>query len=113
MREGEKIREILAALPSNQRLFRINAGLGWVGKIVRHEGNILILKNPRPLRAAPAGWPDLAGWSSIKITEEMVGQNMAVFTGKEVKLTGKLSKEQKAFGKVLTGQGGFFEVVKE
>jgi len=113
MREGEKIREILACLSPAKRLFRINAGMGWVGKIVRREGNILILKDPRPLHAAPKGWPDLSGWESITVTPEMVGQKIAVFTGIEVKVTGNLRPEQANFKKILEDQGGIFEVVRD
>lgn len=108
--ERQKINEILRDLPVNKRLFRINAGQGWQGKIVKHTGQILILKDPRPLHAAPTGWPDLCGWETIEITPEMVGQKIAVFVGEEIKITGRLSRAQGAFRDIITRMGGIFRV---
>jgi len=112
MREGDKIREILAAVPPDQRLFRINSGMGWAGKVLRREPSLIVLETPRPLHAAPEGWPDICGWTTIEITPEMVGQRIAVFTGMEVKVSGNLSKAQKAFGGLLERMGGYFNVIR-
>ena len=112
MRESERIRQILAALPPEQRLFRINSGMGWAGKVIRRDPNILILDKPRPLHAAPEGWPDLCGWTEIEITPDMVGSKIAVFTGVEVKVTGKLRKSQAAFRDIIERMGGIFRVEK-
>jgi len=111
-KERDIIQDRLLNLKENERLFRINAGMGWVGKIVKHTGNMLILKNPRPLRAAPTGWPDLCGWTEIEITSDMVGQRMAIFTGEEVKATGKLSAKQNKFKEIILRMGGYFRVLK-
>ena len=106
--------EILANLPPNKRLFKINAGMGWVGKIVKHTGDTIILKNPRPLHAAPTGWFDLSGWRSIEITPDMVGKKIAVFCGVEVKAgSDRLSKAQKSLGRILEKMGGEYEIVKD
>jgi len=113
MREGQKIREILKDLPSDTRLFRINAGVGWQGETVRREGNILILKNPRPLRAAPKGWSDLVGWRAVEITNEMVGMTIAQVVAKEIKMSGKVDPAQQAFGDLVVSMGGIFEVVRQ
>ena len=110
MRESERIREILAALSPEERLFRINSGMGWAGKIVRHEPGMIILKNPRPFHGAPEGFPDMCGWTVKEITPDMVGQHIAVFTAVEVKVTGKLTKAQEAFKRVLETMGGVFRV---
>jgi hypothetical protein len=112
VKESNKIREILEALPPEKRLFRINSGMGWTGKVIRNDGKVLVMENPRPLRAAPQGWPDLAGWTMIEITPDMIGQKIAVFTAEEVKITGRLSKAQAAFKKILESMGGIFKVVK-
>ena len=114
---GSKARKIqteyLQSLPDNKRLFAINAGLGWQGKVVKHTGDILILKNPRPLHAAPTGWPDLCGWETVKITRDMIGQKIAVFCGEEIKAgNDKLTKGQKTFGDLLKKMGGFFKVIR-
>ncbi|MCK5603589.1 hypothetical protein KAR91_17015 [Candidatus Pacearchaeota archaeon] len=110
MKEGDKIKEILGSLPPNKRLFRINAGLGWTGRVQRQVKNMLILLDPRPLKAAPKGWPDLCGWETVEITPEMVGKKIAVFVFEEVKVTGKLTREQALFKRVLEKMGGIFRI---
>lgn len=110
MKESDRIREILASLPPEQRLFRINSGMGWAGKVIRRTPDMIVLENPRPLHAAPDGWPDLCGWTEVEITPDMVGRKMAVFIGVEVKVTGRLSKAQKAFRDILGAMGGGFRV---
>ena len=112
MKESERIREILAGLTPDQRLFRVNSGMGWAGKLVSRTPDILVLHKPRPLHAAPEGWPDLCGWTEVEITPDMVGQRVAVFTGVEVKVTGKLSKSQAKFRDIITRMGGIFRVEK-
>jgi hypothetical protein len=110
VREGAKIKEILHDLPANKRLFRINSGLGWVGRVVKRIGDKMILQNPRPLKAAEKGWLDLCGWETVEITPDMVGQKIAVFVFEEVKMTGDLTKEQRKFRDVLTRMGGIFRI---
>ena len=112
MKESERIREILADLPADQRLFRINSGMGWAGKVISRDPNILVLNKPRPLHAAPEGWPDLCGWTQVEITQDMVGSRVAVFTAVEVKVTGKLRKSQAKFRDIITRMGGLFRVEK-
>lgn len=112
MSEQDRIRDILANLPPEKRLFRINSGMGWAGEVVRRTPDCIILKNPRPLHAAPEGWPDLCGWTMTEITLDMVGQRVAIFTGEEVKVTGRLSKKQRAFQRIIESMGGIFKVVR-
>jgi hypothetical protein len=71
--EREIINERLKNLKPNERLFRINCGMGWIGETVKHTDNMIILKNPRPLHAAPEGWGDLAGWTENKIAAPCCG----------------------------------------
>ena len=112
---GQKERNIinlrLSTLDADTRLFRINSGMGWAGKAVR-KGDIVIIKNPFPLHAAPEGYPDLSGWTSIVITPDMVGQRVAVWTGEEVKATGRLSVAQERFRDIVERMGGIFRVLK-
>lgn len=119
--EKKIINQTLKDLPENKRLFRINAGQGWQGEIYRpvkretiviNPGTI-VMRNPRVFHGAPDGWPDLAGWETVVITPEMVGQKIAVFTGEEVK-AGKmrLSGIQKMFGDLILSMGGRFRVVR-
>jgi hypothetical protein len=112
-RQSAIINRILTACGDDSRLFKINAGVGWVGRVISKTADRITIKNPRPLHAAPKGWPDLAGWRSITITPDMVGKRVAVFTGIEVKATGSLTAEQHRFGEVIAEAGGVFEVVRD
>ena len=97
-----------------ERLFKINAGMGWCGKIVKKTDNTITIKNPRPLHAAPEGWPDLTGWTSVLITPEMVGTTVAVFTAEEIKAKGDtLRPMQKVFKKLLIRMGAIYRVLTE
>lgn len=114
---GQKERDLintrLKNLEKNERLFRINAGMGWTGNAERH-GEIMVIKNPRPFHGAPDGWPDLSGWTEITVTPEMVGKKIAVFTGEEVK-TGKQKikkdSDQDKFREIILRMGGVFRVI--
>jgi len=107
MGQKDLINQYLINLQKNERVFRINAGMGWTGKVT-HKGKFVIIENPYPLHAAPTGWPDLCGWETIKITPDMVGQKIAVFKGVEVKATGKLSDDQERFRDLILKMGGKF-----
>jgi len=109
-KENKLKEKILVEMPDDQRLFRINSGMAWAGEIITKTADKIVLKNPRPFHGAPSGWPDLAGWTTKKITQDMVGQEIAVFTGIEIKATGKQSKHQKKFEEVLTDMGGVYDV---
>lgn len=109
--ERNLINERLLNLKENERLFRINAGMGWQGECVI-KGNMLIIKNPWALHAAPEGWPDLVGFTSVTITPDMVGKTVAIFTAEEVKACGKLNKAQKRFRDLIVRMGGVFRVLK-
>lgn len=110
-KENKIIVDRLMNLSANERLFRINAGMGWAGKILKKTNNAIVLGNPNPLHAAPTGWPDLSGWTEIEITPDMIGKKIAVFTGEELKATGKLSKEQKQFRDIIQRMGGIYRVI--
>jgi len=111
-KENSLKNEILANMPSNQRLFRINSGMGWAGQIVSHKNGRIVLKNARPFHGAPDGWPDLSGWTTLEITEDMVGENIAVFTGLELKATGSQSAGQKILATVLNQMGGIYKIIR-
>ena len=114
-REIDRIKRRLLAMAPNERLFRINAGVGWAGKMVHRLPAGIILANPRPLRAAPEGWFDLCGWTSVTITPEMVGTTIAVFVGEEFKRStrDKPTAEQQKLGACLADMGGIYRVVTE
>lgn len=107
-------RRILSELQPHERLWPINAGIGWVGKIVRRDTNSILIANPHPLHAAPVGWPDLCGIKAVTITPEMVGQTVGVFRGVEIKAgQDRMRSEQKALRRVIESLGGRYEIVRE
>ncbi len=113
-KEQKIIKHVLINLPISQRLFRINAGTGWTGQPVNIQGDSFIgLKNPRPFRGAPKGWPDLCGWEEIEITPDMVGQKIARFLFVEVKATGTLTEHQQNFKNIIERMGGRFEIISK
>jgi len=95
-------------LTSDQRLWRINVGMAWIGKIIERGVSYIKIANPRPFHGAPTGFPDMIGFDSIIITPEMIGQRVAVFVGSELKATkgDKLKKEQNNFKKLIVKMGG-------
>jgi hypothetical protein len=110
--EKKIIDDILSSLdPSTERLFRINAGVGWTGKIIKRTMDAIVLGAPRILRAAPEGWPDLFGWKTITITPDMVGLKIAVVRAVEVKANDdRLRTAQAKFKQLIESMGGIFEI---
>lgn len=88
------------------RLFRINAGMAWTGKIVHRTATTLTLENPRPFHGAPTGFPDLIGWRSIEVTPDMVGQRIAVLAMLEVKAGRTATSEGQAAMLAAAGRAG-------
>ena len=80
--------------------------MGYAGSVVKHDRDMVLLRNPRVFHGAPVGWPDLVGWNTVEITPDMVGQKIAVFSAIEVKVTGRMSREQSAFRDLITEMGG-------
>jgi hypothetical protein len=59
------------------------------------------------------GSSDLIGWHTIRITPDMVGQQVAVFTSIEVKAAkGRLKPEQKQWIEAVQAAGGFAGVAR-
>ena len=111
-KENKLKNKVLRELPENMRMFRTNSGMAWTGKVIARKG-IMWIKNPRPFHGLPEGFPDFAGWTSCEITPDMVGKKIAVFTAYELKATGRLTKEQRNFQKVLESMGGIFKIIKD
>lgn len=89
--------------PSGTRLFRNVRGL-----FLTPDGRQKILAG----LIAP-GASDLVGFRPIKITQEMVGQTIAVFVSIEAKTkTGYPSKEQRHFIDFIRENGGFAGVAR-
>lgn len=96
------------------RMFRVNVGQAWVGKIRCRTMNSVILDEARPIRMGlVTGNSDLIGWTVVTVTPEMVGQPVAVFTAIELK-TGRLAptREQAVFLDVVRRAGGLAGVAR-
>ncbi len=101
----DQIREAADYFPGVQ-LFRTNVGSGWIGQYFK-QGNGIYMPNPRWFSTGlPKGFPDLCGYRSIVISQEMVGKRAALFFWIEVKTpTGRVSKEQLALHRLFRQDG--------
>lgn len=115
--------EIRNALCDEGLFFRANVGTGWQGRgkpikaktttqVIIQKGDI-VLRQARPFSTGlPAGFSDLFGMTPMVITQEMVGQTVAVFTALEVKDKAKPTDEQSNFIKAVNNNGGIGAVVR-
>lgn len=89
------------------RLFRNNTGMAWQGKVRKNRDGSITISDPRPLHAGlVVGGSDLIGWMPVRITQEMVGDTVAVFTAVEVKAKTSATDEQLAFIAAVRKAGG-------
>lgn len=59
------------------------------------------------------GSPDLVGWRTIRITPEMVGTDVAIFCGIEIKTpTGAVREDQRAWLQRLGAAGGLAGIAR-
>lgn len=96
------------------RVFRVNTGLAWVGRVVKHVGRMVTLANAQPMRAGLTnGGSDIIGWTSVTVTPEMVGRKLAVFTAVEAKAErGSVTGEQRDFLAAVSRAGGIAVVAR-
>lgn len=78
------------------RLFVMTTGRFWAGQVaikIKRDGEYtlhlrardIILRNPRLVNVGFEGLSDLAGYTPVTITQDMVGQTVAVLSCVEVK----------------------------
>lgn len=103
-------RVMLALSKLGTTVFRQNVGQAWVGsKVTKTRDGGAFIANARPVQMGlTTGSSDLIGWTPVVVTQEMVGQKVAVFTAVEVKRSegGRTSKDQAHFIDVVTKAGG-------
>lgn len=115
-------RILLVCGRGDTRLFRNNVGTGWVGKaqVVRQyctarlsPGDVVV-RQARPLHAGLCvGSGDLIGWRTIKVTAEMVGTRLAVFSSIEVKgPRNRPTEQQVAWDATVRGAGGLSGIAR-
>lgn len=115
MRESEIQQKIQSELSKGKtRLFRNPTSDGWSGKAKRLINGDVIVRNASYVKAGLVkGSSDLIGWHKVKITPEMIGQDIAVFTAIEVKSeSGKATEEQVKFIKNVQMSGGIAGVAR-
>ena len=111
------------ALAGKALIFRANVGKGWNGNkvinisrrmtVVADPGDVLI-KQARPFDTGlPVGFSDLFGLVKVTITPDMVGQEIGVFVGAEVKdELRRVSPKQAAFLKAVNDNRGRAGIVR-
>lgn len=99
---------LLRASKTGARYFRNNVGKGWIGQWSKLSDGSILIQNPRRMNFGLCkGSSDLIGWVPVTITEDMVGQTVAVFSGIECKTkTGRVSDEQQRFLNAIHDAGG-------
>jgi len=114
MTEAEIMKRIqLRCSRGASRLFRMNVGLSWAGKVINQTDDTITLKNPRPIKSGVTGMCDLGGWKTVIITPEMVGQRVAISTWVEVKTEkGRLRDGQPEFIAAVLKAGGIAGVAR-
>lgn len=98
--EADLLAQIQLAYSNGEtRLFRVNAGISWAGKIAERTARKLVLIDYHPVKLGPAGFSDLAGWSRQG--------GRAIFTAIETKFgRHQPTPEQLAFLRLVLAAGG-------
>lgn len=129
MRESNVWKQMLLAAgqirSATVRIFRNNVGQAWAGNAIkvsaqnRHtlrlEVGDVVIRYARPLHAGlMKGSGDGIGWSTITITPDMVGRQMAVFTSAEAKRSkgGRVSEDQQRWHDNVQAAGGISAIVR-
>jgi hypothetical protein len=116
--ENTVMRQVWMAVAATTILFRVNSGKAWVGggpprrlvdgSVVLAAARPIALGFSRPSGEPVAGTSDLIGWTPVRITADMVGCRVAVFTSIETKKTkgGRTSDDQANFIAQVQRAGG-------
>lgn len=124
MKESELLKLIqVKASQLGARLFRNNVARGWIGsyeRVTRQQnipvfpGDVVIRQARRLHSGLGVGSCDLIGWTPVKVTEAMLGRELAVFTGIEGK-TGKqiATDQQHAFINTVNNMGGIARILRD
>ena len=121
--ESRLNKQIMVALSQvRSRVFRNNTALAWAGVLFKPQRTMsvsigpqdVLLRNARPIHAGLCeGSSDLIGWTVVKITTEMIGREIAVFTAVEGKSeTGRATAEQKNFVSAVAAAGGIAVIAR-
>lgn len=123
MKESALLKKFLVEYSADgHRLWRMQSGLFWNGKSKRIDkpttvtlgpGDVVIRK-ARRVRVGFPGLSDTIGFTKVKITPEMVGRTVAIFTAAETKgEKTKVRPEQIQFVRVINQSGGIGVIAKK
>jgi ribosomal protein S19 len=99
---------------SGATVFRNETGSFWTGKVIHKDNRTVTLANASMIPCGLCiGSPDIVGWKSLIVTEDMIGDKIAQFVGTEVKTkNGRPTKEQINFINRLLDAGGIAGVAR-
>ncbi len=95
------------------RLFKNETGAAYRGSVTRHGGSVVINKATMVKYGLCNGSSDLIGFRTVRITEDMVGKDVAQIVALEVKAEkGRATDEQQRFIKMINDHGGLSGIVR-
>ena len=111
-------------IKENPMLFRNDCGVGFVGgkrfqvpfsgQFYAEQGDIVVINPKRISYGLYPGSGDFIGWETIIITEEMIGNKIAIFKSIEIKTARDRMKENQInWFRAVKRDGGIAEVWKE
>lgn len=111
------IRLAIGKSAPHARMFLNPVGEGWAGQVQHRDSGVVTLCPARRITFGLApGSADLVGWTTVTITPDMVGRQIAVFTSGEVKPAGsaspKFEPEQPRWLAAVQAAGGFADVLR-
>lgn len=87
----------LAASEDGHRVFRVNSGMAWAGRVIARTATTITLADYRPVKLASEGTSDLCGW---------LGDGSARFLAVEVKYKTAATEAQMRFVSAVLAAGG-------
>ena len=106
--------QMLALSDDGRLVFRNETARAWVGQVIHKSGDQVTLKGAQMLPfGLCVGSSDIIGITPLKITPEMVGTTVGVFSAWETKTkTGRPSPEQTKFIRAVHKFGGFAGIAR-
>jgi hypothetical protein len=108
-----QIRLAVGKVP-HARLFRNSTGDAWSGEVVSRTPERITLHRPRYIKMGLVpGSGDLIGFTTVTITPDMVGTQVAVFTSGEVKpsRSARFQPGQENWRDAIRAAGGFADIL--
>lgn len=114
-------RKIWLGLGTLSRLFRLNTGRAWLSNmgpagVQKLSDGAVLIKSARSIAVGfsdvsgnpVVGALDLNGWTTVEITQEMVGKKVAIYTAIDAKASkgGRQRPEQVNMVEQVTAAGG-------